>query len=188
MLAIARLGIPGIGEAEWMTAVLAHVLGIAGASREKADAMSPKEARQGMPDLVLPSGGLEETVAAVARVFDETVARGHRRHTVSEQSAGVTDFLREASAACKTVGARGKHQWMAAAHAHVLVHAVPMGEANVGVMSQETRQRVAHVRRRSVLSQVLGAASAAPDPARGAAKHLVVNDVSPHRAAESHPQ
>jgi hypothetical protein len=30
-----------------------------------------------------------------------------------------------------------KHEWMAAAHAHVLVHGVSINQSNVRVMSQE---------------------------------------------------
>lgn len=170
-----------------MPAVLAHVFGVTTATCEEPDAVRGEEADQRMANLALAGRGLEETVAAVAGILDEPVSRRHRRYAMPEQAAGVSDLLGEPVAVRKTIGPSGKHQRMAAAHAHVFMDAIPIRQADVDMVPQKARQRVAHVRRGAVLWQVLRTASAAPHRPGGATKHLVVHDVPPYRAAQPGP-
>lgn len=87
----------------------------------------------------------QEAVAAVARVFGESVARRHRADAVSEQTARVAHLLAEPLAAGEGVRGPWIDERMAAAHTDILVHSVPVRETDVGVMAQEARQRVTDV-------------------------------------------
>ena len=69
-------------------------------------------------------------MAAVARVFDEAIARRHRLDAVAEEPARIPHFLREASAVLKAVACRIDER-MPAPHTHVIVHPVPIGEPHV---------------------------------------------------------
>jgi hypothetical protein len=58
-----------------MPAIVADVFGVPGATGKIPDAMGGEEASERMPDLAAGGGGLQETMAAVTRVFHESVAR-----------------------------------------------------------------------------------------------------------------
>ena len=182
------LAIRAVSEAERMSAVLAHVLGISLAAREITDPMGGKEANERMANLAGAARGLQETVAAVARVLDEAVARGDCRDAVAEKTAGVADFLREPLAARKLVGSGWEDEGMPATHAHVLVHAVSIRQTHVSVMPEEAGQRMADVGGRAGLLEVLGAASTSPRTPVEPPKLLVIDHVAPERATEAHPE
>lgn len=81
-----------------------------------------------------------------------------------------------------------KQQRMAADHADVLMLAVAIGQPRVGVVAEETRERVAHARDRSVLGQVVRTTSAPPQSACGGSEDAIVHVMTPQRAGESrHP-
>lgn len=145
-----------------MPAVVADVLRVALAVGHEADPVRPEKAPQGMTDLPFAGGVFQEAVAAVAGVLDEALPRGDRRHAMAEQPAGISHLLGEARAIGESIGALGEHQRMAAAHADVLMNPSSIGEAHVGVMPEEARQRVSDVRAPPVLGQVLDAAPAMP--------------------------
>lgn len=171
-----------------MPAVVADVLRVALAVRDEADPVRPEEAEQRMADLAFAARVFQEAVPAVARVLDEALARRDRGDAVPEQAARIPYLLREARFALEPIAAGRKHQRVAAAYADVLVHASPVGQPHVGVMTEETRQRVPDVRRPAVLGQVLDAAPAASHGAGRPAEDGVVDHVAPDPAAEAHPQ
>lgn len=169
-----------------MAAILAQIFSIAAAPRQKADAMRGKETHQRMPDFACAARRLQETVPAVTRVFHEAVARRDRRNTVAEQPARISDLLGKVADLGKSVGAGRKDQGMTATDAHVLVHAVALGQAYIRVMPKKTGERVAHMRGLAILPQVLSATAAARDG--HPPQHLVVDDVTPDSATEAHPE
>lgn len=125
---------------------------------------------------------------AVTRVFHEPVTQAHLRDTMAPQAAGIPHFFGEPLAVCEPVTVTGEDQRMTAADAYIFVDTVPVGQWDVGVMSEKARQRMPNVSDVSRLVQVLRAAAAAPVASRRVSQHLVVNDVTPERATESHPQ
>lgn len=125
---------------------------------------------------------LQEAVAAVTGVLGEAVARRERPHAMSEQSATIPDLLAEPVALGKRIRMRRIHERMTTPHADVFVHAVAVGEPHVGVVPQETGQRVADVRRGAIFAEVVDAAAALPPLAAGLPERLVVDDVAPHAA------
>ena len=78
-------------------------------------------------------------------------------------------------------------QRVSTSNTDILVHAIAIGEPHVGVMPDETGQRVANVSRFPGLQQVVDAAPAASPVAARGAEHMVVDHVPPDPAAESHP-
>ena len=127
----------------------------------------------------------QEAVAAVARVFGESVARRHRADAVSEQTARVAHLFAEPLAAGEGIRGLRIDEGMAAAHADILVHAVPVCETHVGVMPQEARQRMTDVRRGTIFGQVLRAAAAVSRLPARAPEDTVVDDVAPDAAAQA---
>jgi hypothetical protein len=128
-----------VREAERMTAVRTNVFRIATAPGKKSNPVRPEETLHGMTDDRRRSRGFEKAVAAVARVFDEAVARRHRLNPVAEDSARVPDFLREPFAVCEAIVACRIDERVPAPDAHVLVHPAPIGKPHVRVMPQEAR-------------------------------------------------
>src|SRR5688572_519591 len=140
-----------------------------------------------MPDLLSARGWLEEAMPAVAAVFDEPVALGDGLDAMPEDPAGVPHLLGKPFFVREAVHLGRKDQRMSATHADVLVHPVAVREAHVGVVAQETGQGMTHVCGSPVLGQVLDAALAVPGAGRSP-EHLVVHDVAPEPAAETHPE
>jgi hypothetical protein len=171
-----------------MSAVLADILDIVRAARQKDDPVRGEKANQGMPDSPLTSSSLQERVAAVARVLDEAIARSDRRDTVPEHSARIANFFREAVTAGKPIAVASKDKRVAASHAHVLVRGIAIEQTHVGVVPKEAGKRVADVSGGAVLVQVLDAASAAPGPSGRGSELLVVDNVAPNCATEAHPE
>ena len=168
-----------------MTAIVADVFRIALPSCQESNAVCGEETEERMANLSLAVLLLEEAVTAVTGVLDETVSLGHGANTMTEQSARVSNLFREAIARGEAVRIRGVNEQVTAANANVLVHAVAVGEAHIGVVAQETGQRVPNVGPGSVLSQILITATASACPSACVPEHLVVDHVSPQRAAEA---
>jgi hypothetical protein len=120
-----------------MAAVSAHILRVTASAREEPDAVCAEEALQRMPNRLLLARLSEKAVTAVAGVLDEAIARGHGLHAMSKESAGVSDFLREAIAFGEAIMFRREYQRVAAPDAYVFVDAVTIGKPHVGVMPQE---------------------------------------------------
>ena len=103
---------------------------------------------------------------------------------VPEQPAQVADLLAEAFTTGEGVDLLAIDERMSAAHAHVLVHAVAIYQAYVGVVAEETGERVADVGRRPVLGEVRRPAAAAAAIAGGVPEHFVIDHVAPDPAAD----
>jgi hypothetical protein len=174
-----------IREAKRMAAVVADVLGVALPARQETNAVGGEEAEE----RVANPGGMvllfQEAVTAVARVLDEPVSHGHGVDAMAEQPTGVSDLLGEALAMSKPVRTGRKNQRVTAPDADVLVHPVAIGETNIGMVAQETGERVPNVGSGSILAQILSAAAASPGSAGRPPEHLVVDDVPPQSAAET---
>lgn len=125
-------------------------------------------------------------MSAEAGVFHESVALRHRLHAVPEEPARVAHLLCEALLVRETIGGGWKNERMPTADADVFMHAVAVREPDVGVVAEEARERMADVRGPSVFGQVVRSTPAAP--ASVLSEYLVVDDMSPQRAAHSHPQ
>ena len=128
-----------------MAAVVADVLGVALPARQEANAVGGEEAEERMAN---PAGMVllfQEAVPAVARVLDEPVSHGHGVDAMTEQPTGISDLLGEALAMSKPVRTGGKNQRVTAANAHVLVHPLAVGQTNIGMVAQETGERVPNV-------------------------------------------
>ena len=80
-------------EAERVPAVVADVLRVPLTVRHEADTVRGEETAQRMTDLPLAPRVPQKTVAAVARVLDETLPRCDRDDTMAEQAAGVRTFF-----------------------------------------------------------------------------------------------
>jgi hypothetical protein len=76
---------------------------------------------------------------------------------------------------------------MTAPDAHVLVQAIALGQAYIRVMPKKAGERVAHMRGLAILPQVLRATAAVRDGSGHPPQHLVVDDVAPEGATETHP-
>lgn len=88
----------------------------------------------------------QKSVAAPARVLDETVPIRHARHVVTEYSAQVPHLLVEHRGVGVRIAVGGKQQGMSALNADVLVMIVPIDKVLVRVMSEKTGQRVTDAR------------------------------------------
>lgn len=174
-----------IREAKRMAAVVADVLGVALPARQEANAVGGEEAEERVAN---PAGMVllfQEAVTAVARVLDEPVSHGHGVDAMTEQPTGISDLLGEALAMSKPVRTGGKNQRVTAANADVLVHPVAVGQTNIGMVAQETGERVPNVGSGSILAQILRAAPAPAGSVGRPPEHFVVNHVPPQRAAET---
>ena len=168
-----------------MAAVVADVFGITLPARQEANAVGREEADQRMADRAGVGLLFEETVTAVTGVLDETVPHSDGTDTMPEQPACVSNFLGEARAGGESIRAGWENQRVTAPDADVFVNAVAVGQAHICVMDEKTGQGMAHVCPGPVFTQILGAAAASAWPAARVLEHLVVDDVSPHRAAEA---
>lgn len=173
-----------IGETERMAAVATDVLGVAAAAGDEANAVGGEKADQGMADPARHTLRLQKRMTAEAGVLREPVTVGDVPDLVAKEPAPVADLLGEDGALGKRVRCRRKNERMTAAHADVLVVAVAVDQANVGVVAEKAGQRVADARERAVLAEIWRAAAALPaavvEPAEGA----VVDRVSPDATAQ----
>lgn len=170
-----------------MAAVLADVLRVSRPLFHEADPVGGQEADERMAGLALAGCAPQEAVAAVTCILDEAMTAVDRRHLVTEQAAGVPHFLGELCGVGERVGRGRERQRMSASNADILVNAVPIGQTHVGVMPEETGQRMANVRGLSRCRQVLDTATAAAHVIGGSAEHIVVDHVTPNPTAEPHP-
>lgn len=99
-------------------------------------------------------------MSAVARGTDEPIPGCHRLDAVAEESARVPDLLGKSLAIGKAIVPCRIDERMSAPDAHLLVHPAPIRQADVCVVTQETGQRVADVRERPVLDEILRSAAA----------------------------
>ena len=120
----------------------------------------------------------------MAGVLRETIPRRNGLNAMAEQPAAIPHFLREQLAIGERVGARGIDQRVAALHADVLMSAVAVRKPHVGVVPEKTGERVANVRQRPVLTEVLDAATASAFALIRDTEELVVNNMSPDSTAE----
>jgi hypothetical protein len=146
--------------------------------------MRGEETHERMPYLRRAGCRFQEAVAAVTGVLDEAVALTDGAHPVAEQTAEIPHFLGELRPAGKSVGVARKHQRVPASYARVLVDAAAVGDEDVGVMPQKARKRMANVGQGPVFRQVFVAAPAPSHRAGRPAEDLVVDSMSPQRAAE----
>jgi hypothetical protein len=102
---------------------------------------------------------------------------------VPEQAAQVSHLFLEGRRGCIRIALRIEQQRMAALRADVFVAAVAIGELLVMVFAEKTRQRVTHVRQRSVFSKIVGAAAAFPS-ARRLLEDVVVDVMSPQKTRQ----
>src|SRR5688572_22456637 len=157
---MSRFGGRALGKAERVTTIAAHVLHESAAARDVVNAMAAHNADGRMSDVRHIQLGLEKRVAAVACELAIAVAIADHVHVVTEQSAEVADFLVENSRVPVRIRVGAKQQRVAALHADVLRVPVALDEFRIRVMAEKARQRMADVRRRAVLAEVLRTAPA----------------------------
>ena len=100
---------------------------------------------------------------------------------MTEQPTGIADLLGESLAMSKPVRTGGENQRVTAANADVLMHAVAVGQTNIGMVAKETGERVPNVRSGSILAQILRAAAAPPGSAGRPPEHPL-STTCPHKA------
>ena len=146
--------------------------------------MSRYDAAQGMLDRCDLQFRPQKSVAAPARVLDETVPIGHARHVVAEYSAQVAHLLVEHRGVGVRIAVGGKQQGMSALNADVLVMIVPIDKVLIRVVPEKTGQRVTDTRQGTVRAEVRGPAPAGPPGRiRRCEKNMIVDMVAPQRAA-----
>jgi hypothetical protein len=169
-----------------MAAVKAQELRVAGSRCQEADPMSRQNAAQWMLDRCDFRFRPQESVAAPACVFDETIASSHGRDAVTENSAQVSNLLVEHRGVGIRIAVGGKQQGMSALNADVLVMIVPIDKVLIRVMSEKTGQRVTDVRQGTVRSKIRGPTPAGPaGRIRVCKEGVIVDVVAPQRATYS---
>ena len=179
-------GPPGHREAERVPAILADILRVPGSSGDEDDPVREEEADQRVPDLSGAGASPQKAVPAPARVLDEAVPLGDGLDAVTEESAGIADLLGESLPRRERISVRAVDQRVAAPHTDILMDAVARTHADVGVMAEKAGQRMADMGGGAVFREVADPAAAVALPPTPT-EDLVIDDVTPDRAAQSCP-
>jgi hypothetical protein len=139
-----------IGKAEWVTAITATKLQLPVPPRKQPDAMTRHHALQRMPHHGQSLSVKQKRMTAMASVLRQTAAFRHLMNNVSEPAAAVSDKLAEAFLAGVVRGFPLEHQRVTAVSADVFTVARALAYLRIRMAAQETREIMAHMRRRSI--------------------------------------